>query len=113
MVAAATRASLAAAARMALTLRMLGAEDGRIASVFDRPVALRALAGGALGAGAAALALLAAPLSEAQAALGLSAAPDPAAGAALWGALAAPPIAAAIAYATARLSALAILRRAR
>jgi cell division transport system permease protein len=106
MVAAAARASLAGAASTVRTLRLVGAEDGFVAGVFDRPIALRALAGGAIGAPLAAFAIWALP------ALGLAAAfgAEAAAGPALWPVVAAPLVAAAVAYATARLSVLALLR---
>jgi cell division transport system permease protein len=111
MVAVATRASLAAAAGTARTLRLLGAEDMKIAAMFDRPLAVAALTGGAVGSAAAALVLVSAPAEGLADGLGI--APDPAAGAGLWAALAAPLAACAVAYATALGSTLLLLRRTR
>jgi len=107
MVTAAARASLAGAAATVRTLRLLGARDGDVARAFERPIALRALIGGALGAPAAALALSQAPLGLGPA-LG---APAP------WSAtlaliVAAPLASAALAWLTARLAILLMLRRA-
>jgi cell division transport system permease protein len=108
MVAAAARASLAGAASTVRTLRLIGARDGFVASVFDRPIALRALAGGAIGGPAGVAAVLALPALGVAEALGAaSAAADPA----LWPALAAPLASAVVAWVTARLAVLAILRR--
>jgi cell division transport system permease protein len=106
MVAAAARASLAGAAPTVRTLRLVGAEDGFVAGVFDRPIALRALAGGAVGAPVAALAAAALPAFGLAAAFGAGVAAGPS----LWPVVAAPLVAAAVAYAAARLSVLAILR---
>jgi len=108
MVIAAARASLAGAAATVRTLRLVGARDGMIARAFDRPIALRALAGGAVGAGAAALALAAAPplgLAE-----GLGA---PAAGwrPSAYPVVAAPLASALLAWAAARGAVAALLRR--
>ncbi len=61
MVVTTARASLAGAAATVRTLRLLGAGDGMIARAFDLPIAVRALAGGAVGAAAAATALGALP----------------------------------------------------
>jgi cell division transport system permease protein len=106
MVAAAARASLAGAASTVRTLRLVGAEDGFVASVFDRPIALRALAGGAIGGPAGALAVAALPAVGLAAAFGASTGGGPA----LWPVIVAPLAAAAVAYAAARLSVLALLR---
>lgn len=56
MVATSARASLAAAAPVVRTLRLIGAEDRAISRAFERAFALRALLGGAVGAAAALLA---------------------------------------------------------
>ncbi len=125
MVAAAARASLAGAAATVRTLRLLGARDRFIARVFDRPIAWRALLGGAAGAGLAALAGLAAPDFDLAQALGAEA--QGAGGAAgpgglasgqlasgqlaFWALAAAPLGAALVAWITARLSILALLQR--
>jgi cell division transport system permease protein len=110
MVAAATRAALAGAEATTRTLRLLGARDGRIASAFDRPLALRALLGGAAGAAAASLTTLIMPGAALMEGLGVAA--SPAAGPELWAALAAPILAGLLAYATARATTLLMLRRA-
>jgi cell division transport system permease protein len=109
MVVTAARASLSGAAATVRTLRLIGATDAFIARAFDRPIALRALAGGAAGSALAAAALAAAPPLGLTEALGAAAAaawrPDPAL-------LAAAPLAsAALAYAAARAAILVILRR--
>lgn len=110
MVSVAARASLAGAAATVRTLRLIGARDGFIAAAFERPIALRALIGGALGAPAAALALAAAPALGVAEALGAGATapwrPEPLA------LIAAPLACAALAFVTARLSILLMLRRA-
>ncbi len=108
MVVAAARASLSGAAATVRTLRLLGARDGFIAASFDRPLALRALLGGLVGAPAGWAALAAVPALGLPAALGAAAAarawPDP------WPAVAAPLVCAALAWGTARLSVLALIR---
>jgi cell division transport system permease protein len=109
MVVTAARASLSGASATVRTLRLIGASDPFIARAFDRPIALRALAGGAVGAAAAALALAAAPPLGLTEGLG-------AAAAAAWrpdlAIAAGTPIASAVlAYATARAAILLILRR--
>jgi cell division transport system permease protein len=97
MVAVAARAGLAGAADTVRTLRLLGARDGFIAACFDRGIALRALAGAALGTVAAAVAVRLVPSVEA----------DPA----ILPWLALVPLASgALAWATARLAIVAILR---
>jgi cell division transport system permease protein len=109
MVVTAARASLSGAAATVRTLRLTGATDAFIARAFDRPIALRALAGGAAGSALAAAALAAAPPLGLTEALG-------AAAAAAWrpdlSVLAAAPLAsAALAYGAARAAILVILRR--
>ncbi|WP_333833939.1 cell division protein FtsX [Rubrimonas sp.] len=111
MVAAAARASLAGAASTVRTLRLLGAQDGFVARVFERPIAWRALAGGAVGAAAAALAAAALPDFDVAEALGAASEPGAPSGMALRAVALAPLAAAATAWATARLSILSLLRR--
>lgn len=114
MVALAARASLSGAASTVRTLRLNGARDGFIAAAFERPIALRALVGGAVGAAAAVLALSAAPALGLADALGAPAAAFAPPGRDLPGlaALALTPVAAAaLAFATARMAILAMLAR--
>jgi cell division transport system permease protein len=107
MVAVAARASLASAAVTVRTLRLLGARDGFIASTFDRGIGLRALLGAAVGAVAGAVTIPALPLET----LGLEA---PVAAPALpWAVVIAVPLAAgSLAWLTARVAILLMLRRA-
>jgi len=107
MVAAAAHASLAGAAATVRTLRLIGAQDAYVARAFERPIALRALIGGAAGAPAAALALSMAPL-DLGAGLGDAASWSPQ----IAPILAAPLACAALAWLTARLTILLMLRRA-
>jgi cell division transport system permease protein len=107
MVAVAARASLAGAFSTVRTLRLLGARDGFIASTFDRGIGLRALIGAAVGAVAAGLAVPALPVET----LGL--APAGAAPGLPLGMLAAVPLASGVlAWLTARIAILLMLRRA-
>lgn len=107
MVAAAAHASIAGAAATVRTLRLIGARDAYVARAFERPIVLRALIGGAVGAPAAALALAMAPL-DLGAGLGVAEAWSPQ----LAPVVAAPLACGALAWLTARLSILAMLRRA-
>jgi cell division transport system permease protein len=108
MVVAASRASLFGAASTVRTLRLLGARDGFIAATFDRPLALRAFLGGAVGAPAGWLAVAALPALGLPAALGAPEAARPLPD--LIPALAAPFACAAAAWMTARLSVLSLIR---
>ena len=99
MVAVAARAGLAGAAGTVSTLRLLGARDGFIAAAFDRGIAVRAALGAALGAGSAILLLRAVP--------GVAAGTT-----ALWLLLAVPLATGALAWLTARLSIMLMLRAA-
>lgn len=108
MVSVSARASMAGAAAAVRTLRLVGAQDGMIARAFDRPVALRALLGGAAGAAAAAAALSAAPALGVAEGLG---APPEAFRAQVWPLIGAPLVSAAVGYAAARLTVLSLLRR--
>lgn len=102
MVAAAARASMAGAAATVRALRLLGADDGFITRAFDRPLALRALIGGAVGAPAGFAALSLSPaIGEA---LGADALQAP-----LWPIAAAPVAACIVAWITARISVTALL----
>lgn len=115
MVAAASRASLAGAAATVRTLRLLGAEDAFVARAFVRPIALRALLGGAAGALGAALAALALPEFGVSDALGAASAPDlwrEPGGLALPGLVLAPLAAGSVAWAAARATVAALLARA-
>ncbi|MFN3613007.1 MAG: cell division protein FtsX, partial [Rubrimonas sp.] len=109
MVVTAARASLSGAAATVRTLRLIGARDGFIARAFERPIAVRALVGGAAGAAGALAALAAAPALGLVQALG--APPITGLGVSLPLALAAPIASAALAFATARLAILTMLRR--
>jgi cell division transport system permease protein len=108
MVVAASRASLFGAAGTVRTLRLLGARDGFVAATFDRPLALRAFLGGAVGAPAGWLAVWSLPTLGLAQALGAPeaarAAPD------LIPVAAAPVVCAVAAWITARLSVLALIR---
>jgi cell division transport system permease protein len=109
MVTLAARASLSGAAATVSTLRLIGARDGFVARAFDRPIALRALVGGAVGSAAAAGALVAAPP------LGLAESLGVALGVyrpSVILAVAAPIASAVLAYATARAAILVMLRSA-
>jgi cell division transport system permease protein len=107
MVAVAARASLAGAASTVRTLRLLGARDGLIAASFDAGIASRALIGAAIGAPLAALALRGLPLAGLGAAVGAPAVAMPFP----WPAVLAMPLACGlIAYATARVAILLMLR---
>ena len=107
MVVVAARASLAGAASTVRTLRLLGARDALIAASFDRGIALRALLGAAIGAPLAALALRALPLAGLGAALGA----EGLEAAFPWtSVLALPVVAGLLAYATARVAILVMLR---
>jgi cell division transport system permease protein len=109
MVVTAARASLSGAAATVRTLRLIGAQDGFIARAFDRPIALRALAGGAAGAAAAALSLwIVPPLGLAE---GLGAGAAAAWRPSLTLIAGAPLASAALAFAAARVAILVILRR--
>lgn len=107
MVVVAARASLAGAAATVRTLRLLGAEDGMIASAFDRGIAARALAGALAGAPLGALAVRSMPLVGVGESLGLSVpqAPFP------WMAVAVlPAVCGVLAWGTARAAILLMLR---
>ena len=109
MVVVAARASLAGAASTVRTLRLLGARDGLIAASFDGGIAMRAMLGAAVGAPLAALALRSIPLAGFAAALGAPevSLPFP------WLAIVAMPVACGLlAYGTARLSIMLMLRTA-
>lgn len=107
MVIVAARASLAGAAATVRTLHLLGAGDGMIASTFDRGIAARAFGGALIGAPLAVLGVRAVPLVEAASSMALA---GEAAGVP-WLALAALPVGAGVlAWVTARLAILAMLR---
>jgi len=108
MVIVATRASVAGASATVRTLRLVGARDGFVARAFERPIAVRALIGGVIGAPLGALALAALPGAGIGAALGAGAGstmPD------LVPMLIAPVVCAGVALVTARVSVLTLLRR--
>jgi cell division transport system permease protein len=107
MVVVAARASLAGAATTVRTLHLLGAGDGMIAATFDRGIAARAFFGALFGAPLAVAAVHGLPLVDAARSLALTAAaPD-----VPWLALAALPVGAGVlAWVTARLAILAMLR---
>ncbi|MEM1343497.1 MAG: cell division protein FtsX [Pseudomonadota bacterium] len=107
MVALTARASLSANLETVRIVRLIGAEDGVIARAVETRLALRGLAGGVLGTGAAALAFALVP--EAPAGVGLALmAPLP-----VWvGVLAAVPLVSGlIAWVTARASVRLVLAR--
>lgn len=107
MVVVAARASLAGAAATVRTLHLLGAGDGMIASTFDRGIAARAFGGALIGAPLAVLAVRALPLVEAASSMALA---GEAAGVP-WLALVVLPVGAGLlAWATARVAILAMLR---
>ncbi|TYO91353.1 cell division protein FtsX [Oceanicella actignis] len=107
MVTLAARATLAANGKVVDTLRLLGASNDFIARAFVRRYALRAMAGGAAGALAAALALEAVAPLAARALGGAAGLAE-----AGWvAAAAAPLLAGAAAWAATRMAVLAALRR--
>lgn len=109
MVVVAARASLAGAASTVRTLRLLGARDALIATSFDGPIALRAVLGAALGAPLAAVAVRLLPLDGMGAAMGAAALTVPFPWLAV---LALPVVCGVLAYGTARLAIMLMLREA-